>query len=97
MKLSEFKGNKGIEVVGKLLVPITNISANKEVAKASKKGLNYMISAALLYAPMDVKEILAILNDKPVDEYECDGATVMEDVFKMFEDESFLRLFGLQG
>lgn len=98
MKLSEFKGDKAMEVVGKLLLPVTNIAANKEVLKALRKGgLPMMLSAALINTPKDVKELLAILNDKPVEEYECDGATILADVFALFTDEALLRLFGLQS
>ena len=98
MKLSDFKGDKGIEVVGKLLLPVTNIAANKEVTRAMKKGgLPAMLSAALLHQPNDVKELLAILNDKPVEEYEVDGAVILRDVFNLFTDEALLALFGLQS
>ena len=98
MKLSDFKGDKGIEVVGKLLLPISNIAANKEVTGALKKGgLTLMLSTALMKCPNDVKEILAALNDKPVEEYEVDGATILVDVLNLFTDEALLRLFGLQS
>ena len=98
MKLSEFKGDKGIEVVGKLLLPVSNIAANKEVTKAMRNGgLPQMLSSALINCPKDIREMLAILNDKPVEEYEVNGATILADVFLLFEDEALLRLFGLQS
>ena len=98
MKLSEFKGDKGIEVVGKLLLPVSNIAANKEVTKALHKGgLPLMLSTALTTCPKDIREMLAILNDKPVEEYEVTGATILADVLNLFEDEALLRLFGLQS
>ncbi len=98
MKLSEFKDDKGMEVVGKLLLPVSNIAANKEVARALRKGgMPKMISAALINCPKDVREMLAILNDKPVEEYEVTGATILTDVLNLFEDEALLSLFGLQS
>lgn len=98
MKLSDFKGSKGMEVVGKLLLPVSRIAANKEVAKAVRKGdIMQMISTALIQNPKDVREMLAILNDKPVEEYEVDGAVILNDVFALFEDEALLGLFGLQS
>lgn len=98
MRLSDFKGEKAFEVVGKLLLPVSNIAANKEVAKALKKGgVAQMLSAALVNNPRDVKEMLAILNDKPIEEYEATGATVLADVFNLFEDPALLALFGLQS
>lgn len=97
MKLSDFKGDKGIEVVGRLLLPVSRIAGNKQVAKASQEGLAPMLSAALLHTPKDVREMLAILNDKPVEEYEVTGASILADVFRLFEDEALLQLFGLQS
>lgn len=97
MKLSEFKGEKGLEVVGKLLVPVTTIAQNKFVQQASKKGLSQMVSTALIKTPNEVREMLAILNDKSVEEYECNGGTVLLDVLSLFDDEALLALFGLQS
>ena len=97
MKLSDFKGDKGMEVVGKLLLPVSNIAANKDVRRAWNKGVIPMLSAALQHCPRDVKEMLAILNDKPIEEYEVDGATILRDALSLFEDEALLALFGLQS
>ena len=97
MKLSDFKGEKGIQVVGKLLLPVSNIAANKEVRKAWKNGVIPMVSSALLNCPRDVREMLAILNDKPVEQYEVNGATILRDALNLFEDEALLALFGLQS
>lgn len=97
MKLSDFKGDKGIQVVGRLLLPVSNIAANKEVRKAWKNGVIPMVSAALLNCPMDVREMLAALNDKPIEQYEVNGATILKDALTLFEDEALLALFGLQS
>ena len=98
MKLSEFKGDQGIEVVGKLLIPMSRIAANKEVTRANRKGgLPLMLSAMLTHCPNETREMLAILNGKSVEEYEVTGATIMNDIFALFEDEALLRLFGLQS
>lgn len=98
MRLSDFKGDKALEVVGKLLLPVSNIAASKEVTKAFRKGgVPAMLSAALLNCPGDVREMLAILNDKPVEEYEVNGASILGDVFSLFDDPALLALFGLQS
>lgn len=98
MKLSEFKGEQGIEVVGKLLLPVSNIAANKEVKRAFRKGgLPVMLSAMLINCPNETREMLAILNGKSAEEYEVTGATILTDVIALFEDEALLRLFGLQS
>ena len=97
MKLSEFKGEKGVEVIGKLLIPITTMATNPHVRKAAQDGLPKMISTMLTKTPKEAMEMLAILNDKPVEEFECNGATVLGDVLNLFTDEALLSLFGLQS
>jgi hypothetical protein len=97
MKLSDFKGDKGVEVIGKLLIPVTTMASNPHVRKAAEKGLPSMVSAMLTKTPKEARELLAILNDKSVEEYECNGATVLVDVLNLFTDEALLGLFGLQS
>lgn len=96
MRLSDFKDEKGIEVVAKLLIPITKISMNEENAKASKGNLMEFASSILQNNSRDVKEMLAILDDKDPAEYHCTAATVLRDVFSMISDPEILALFGLQ-
>ena len=96
MKLSEFKDEKAIEVVAKLLVPIGRIVSNKDNAK-SRGGSNLEFASAILANnPSDVKDMLAILNDVDPSEYHCNAATVIFDVMNMLADEQLLKLFGLQ-
>ena len=97
MKLSDFKDEKGVEVIGKLLSPMCKIAANPENAKAKSKGVAGFASAMLRNSPKEVMEMLAILDDKDPGEYHCNGATVLMDVFNMLNDEVLLQLFGLQG
>ncbi len=96
MRLSEFKDEKAIEVVAKLLVPIANIADNAKNAKAKDKGVVEFASSLLQNSPKDVKAMLAILNDKNPADYHCSAATVLMDVFNMLNDPELLELFGLQ-
>lgn len=96
MKLSEFKDEKAVEVVAKLLVPIGNIVKNRDNAKARGGTHLEFASAILANNPADVKDMLAILNDKDPAEYHCTAATVIFDVMNMLADEELLQLFGLQ-
>lgn len=98
MKLSEFKDEKAIEVVAKLLVPIGNIAADKEMEeeKISAKHMGAFASAALQKHSRDVMDMLAILDDQDPAEYHCNAATVLRDVMIMFSDPDMLALFGLQ-
>lgn len=97
MKLSDFKDEKGIEVVAKLLVPIGNIANNAKNAVAKDEGYLAFASALLQNNASDVKAMLAILNDKNPDDYHCDGATVLVDTYNMLSDPALMALFGLQS
>lgn len=96
MRLSDFKDERGVEVVAKLLAPISRIAANKANADARGENLLVFASAMLQNNASDVKDMLAILDDKDPAEYHCTAATVLVDVFKMISDPAILDLFGLQ-
>ena len=97
MRLSDFKDEKGVEVVAKLLLPIANIASNAKNAESLEKGGIAFASALLLNNAKDVMAMFAILNDKEPEEYHCDGATVLVDTFNMITDPPLMALFGLQS
>ncbi len=97
MKLSEFKDEKGIEVVAKLLVPISNIAKNKGNVEAKGKSLIEFAAAMLQNNQKDVKDMLAILADADPAEYHCSAASVLVDVLNMLNDPELMQLFGLQS
>jgi hypothetical protein len=97
MKLSDFKGEEGLKVVGRLLLPAGTMVANPKVAKAAGKGLVHFLSAALENCPRQMMEIFAIVNNKSPEEYDANGETVLMDALELFEDPALLRLFGLQS
>jgi len=96
MRLSEFKDEKGVEVVAKLLVPISHIATNKQNAEAKSKNLLTFAATMFQNNSRDVMEMLAILDDKEPADYHCTAATVLMDVFNMLSDPELLSLFGLQ-
>ena len=97
MKLSDFKDEKAIEVVAKLLVPIGNIAINAKNVDARDKGRLAFASALLQNNPKDVLAMLAILNDQEPEDYHCNAADVLMNTFEMLSDQAFLGLFGLQS
>ena len=44
----------------------------------------------------EVKDMLAILDDKDPADYRCSAASVLADVFNMLCDPELMALFGLQ-
>ena len=103
MRLSEFKDEKGIEVVAQLLVPISKIVSNKENAAIQKRlkdqggSMLDFASAMLRNSPRAVMDMLAILDGKDPEHYHCSAATALRDVFNMLSDPELLSLFGLQS
>lgn len=97
MKLSEFKDEKGIEVIGKLMSPITAIIKTPGNEKAAHKSYLDFASAILQHNAKEVKEMLAILDDKDPEDYHCNAATVIFDVLNMLNDPVLMQLFGLQS
>ena len=97
MRLSDFKDEKGIEIVAKLLVPVCKIVANPENAKAKGKSKLEFASAMLQNSPGEVMEMLAILADKDPADYHCNGATALVGLVEMLSDSELLQLFGLRS
>lgn len=102
MRLSEFKDEKGVEVVARLLVPISKIGSNPQNAAAKKAATENggtmldFASAMLQNSPRDVMDMLAILDGKDPENYSCSAASVLMDIFNMISDPELMALFGLQ-
>lgn len=96
MRLSDFKDEKGVEIVAKLLVPIKNISSNPKNDEARDEGDLAFAAAMLQNSPRDAMDMLAILHEQDPKDYHCSAATVLVDVFNMISDPELLALFGLQ-
>jgi hypothetical protein len=97
MKLSDFKDEKAIDVVARLLVPIGRIADNKKNAEAKDKSKLEFVSALLRNNAADVKDILAIMADVDPAEYHCTATSVLTDAMELFNDPDLMRLFGLQS
>lgn len=97
MRLSEFKDEKAIEVVAKLMLPITEIAKNTKNKESRYKNRLEFASALLQNNAKEIKEILAILNDTSLEEYHCTAASVLNDVLEMVTDPEMMALFGLRS
>lgn len=97
MRLSDFKDEKAIEVVADLIDPISVIA--QEVKKVKKDGMSVaqLVAIALKNCKKEAIQMFAILNDIPVEEYHCTGATILSDMIQMFSDPQLMQLFGLQS
>lgn len=99
MKLSEYKNEQAIEILGKLMAPVTKILADEKVKKAYGNGddkLGFM-QALLQGHPKEIVEILAILDNTPVEEYEISLTTLPKKVLEIINDEELRDFFASQG
>lgn len=97
-KLSEFKGEEATNLIGTVLRSICNILKNKENLNAyQENGVIDLIGAALCNTPKEIIKLLAMLNEKTVEEYEVNAAVLVRDAYAMFDDPELLQLFGMQS
>ena len=105
MKLSEFKGERAIEVIADLIAPITNIAIDNENLKlfraekhegetdrdASIRDFKEKIPNLLKSHKKDVLNILCAMNDKKPDELSI--ADIVGGALELANDEDFVSLF----
>ncbi len=97
-KLSEFTGEAATTLIGTVLLTTCNILKNRENLKAyQNSGAMGLIGSALCNTPKEIIKLLAMLNEKPVEEYEVNAAALIHDAYEIFEDPELLRLFGMQS
>lgn len=95
-RLSEFENEQGVIVVAKLLQPIARIVANASKIDREKSAIEF-VGSMLENNPRDTMEIFAILSETPVEEYHCNGASLLGDTVKLASDKELMALFGLQS
>ena len=99
MKLSEIKGEKAIEVFADLLEPASRILSDEEVLNSikEKEPQVIIIKKMLKNHSKDVVEMMAILDDVPVEEYEVNFITLPAKLVELFNDEAINELFTSQS
>ena len=109
MKLSDYKGEKAIEKFADLLSPISKILTDKELrkmvtsyaedseGKKKKPTKIEIIQKAIKSNASAVLEMMAILNDVPVEGYEPSFAELTVSMLEMLNDKELENLFTSQG
>lgn len=102
MKLSDFKGEKGLEIAAKLISPIFKLTTNAAVREArNTEGatIDKVLAAMLTAEPKAAFELYAILNEKSVEEYTetATAATMLRQIVETFMDDDLMVLFGLRA
>ena len=97
-KLSDFEDARGIEVASKVLAVIMDILSDKRnLALNGETNAVKMFTAFMANSPDKMKEIFAILSEKDVREYHCNGAEAMANMLLLANDPIIVGLFTLQS
>jgi hypothetical protein len=101
MKLSDYKGEKALDVLANMLEPATEILADNEVANGIKRGdiPVKIVKVAIQRHKRAVIELLAALNDMPPDEYaeQVSLLTLPKQLLELMNDEDVQSLFSSRG
>lgn len=100
MKLEQFKNEKALEFLVDILEPTEKIFKNEKVLELVSKGgySPYEFARVLIKtSKKEIIEILAIANDTPVDDFECDVVSIISDVLELLRFPGIQDFFRLQG
>lgn len=101
MKLSEYKGEKALDLLADLIEPAAVIMADKEIARLAKANMPpiKIVKTAIKNHKAEVIEILAILDGEDPKEYaeKVTLFTLPAKLLEIFNDPDLMNLFTLQG
>lgn len=101
MKLSEYKGEKALDLLADLIEPAAAIMADKEITNAVRANLPKIkiVKAAIKNHKAEVIEILAILDGEDPKKYaeKVTLFTLPAKLLEIFNDPDLMNLFTLQG
>lgn len=92
-KLSDFKGDEAFEVVAELLGPITTIATDKDELTKGKKSRVEIAKAIFTEHKEDVKMIISILSETPVDDLDINAASLFKDFLIILSDPELMSFF----
>lgn len=99
MKLSEYENEDAIDLLADLLEPTATIFSDKELASAVRSKCNRItaVKIALKNNKKSVIEILARLDNIPVEEYSCNVGTILYKLLEIINDEVLNDFFTSQS
>lgn len=93
-KLSEYIGTEALDLLADIIEPAAAIFSDKNIAELMRgKKKMAAVSAAIKNHKQEVLEILARLNDTPVEEYECNIFSLPATLLEILNDEGLLGFF----
>ncbi|MBQ0054672.1 MAG: hypothetical protein KBS54_00790 [Synergistaceae bacterium] len=98
-KLSEYKNDEALDKLAELIEPLSEIFTDKKVVDVIKNGGNKIkvVSCVIKTHKKAIIEILAILDDVPVEQYECNLLTLPVALMSILNDKDLMDFLALQG
>ena len=97
-KLSEYKNEEAIELLADLIEPVSIVLADAEVIDAFRtRSRLSAIGFCLKKYPKEIVDILAILEQVPREEYECNFFTAPIKLLEILNDPTLQDFFTSQG
>lgn len=97
MKLTEYKGEEALDLLADIIEPTVTIFSDEEVKKAfngeNKLGI---VKIAIKNHKKELIEIMARMDNVPVDEYEVNLFTLPIKVTEIINDRDLLSFFKSQ-
>lgn len=99
MKLSEYKGEKAIEVFANLLEPIAEMMGDGQLSKDIEENKSKAVIVANLMKnhPKSIIKVLAILDDADPETYEVNFVDIPVKLFELLNDKALTSLFTSRG
>ena len=99
--LSEFKDDEAMDVLAEIIEPIVTLMRNEEFVTAVRgdKKRNILpdrvkaVKIAITDNREEVVKVMAVLNEKPVEEFHYDLLTLPTMLLKMLNDKELLAFF----
>jgi hypothetical protein len=99
MKLSEIRGEGAIELLGDILIPVTEIMADPKVSSAVESGKPKLIIATIILKnhAKSILTILALLNQEDPETCNPSLLALPKMVMDLLNDEELMNLFHSQS
>lgn len=98
MNISDYKNEDALDLLADLIEPTSKIFNDEDVKDAIKRKCKMyeVVKIAIKNNKDSIIEILARLDGKNVDEYECTPMSIIKDVMQILNDKELVDFFQLQ-
>lgn len=98
MKISDYKNEEALDLLADIIEPCSEIFSDDSVQEAIKnKNFKKVIAPVIKHHKKEIIEILARLDGKSVDEYECNVFTLPIKVLELLSDKALVDFFSSQA